>query len=106
MYNHPEVDRIPEGPSTQHLRTLVPKAIDGMVFGTRVLKYWVLGPSGNMIYNGSFNDHILSSPGWLYLLAAGSFGSFESSGPVEPYAIRVHVLHVLGFGPHSMDRLG
>ena len=36
----------PEGPSTQYLRTLVPKAINGMVFGTRVLNYWVLGPSG------------------------------------------------------------
>ena len=35
----------PEGPSTQHLRSLVPKAINSMVFGTRVLKYWVLGPS-------------------------------------------------------------
>ena len=35
----------PEGPSTQHLRTLVPNAIKGMGFGTRVLKYWVLGPS-------------------------------------------------------------
>ena len=37
----------PEGPSTQHLRTLVPKAITGMVFGIRVLKYLVLGPSGS-----------------------------------------------------------
>ena len=36
----------PEGPSTQYLRTLVPKTIALMVFGTRVLKYWVLGPSG------------------------------------------------------------
>ena len=36
----------PEGPSTQYLRTLVPKTIPSMVFGTRVLKYWVLGPSG------------------------------------------------------------
>ena len=35
-----------EGPSTQYLRTLVPKAIEGMVFGIRVLKYCVLGPSG------------------------------------------------------------
>ena len=35
-----------EGPSTQYSRTLVPKASKGMVFGTRVLKYWVLGPSG------------------------------------------------------------
>ena len=36
---------IPEGPSSQYLRTLVPNTIKGMVFGTRVLKYWVLGPS-------------------------------------------------------------
>ena len=36
----------PEGPCTQHLRTLVPNTIKGMVFGTRDLKYWVLGPSG------------------------------------------------------------
>ena len=41
----------PEGPSTQYLRTLVPKSIPAiplMAFGTRVLKYWVLGlgPSG------------------------------------------------------------
>ena len=37
---------IPEGPSTQYVRTLVPKAMKRMVFGTRVLKYWVLGSSG------------------------------------------------------------
>ena len=36
----------PEGPSTQYLKTLIPTAIKGMVFGTRVLKHWVLGPSG------------------------------------------------------------
>ena len=36
----------PEGPSTQYLRTLVPKTIPLMVFGTKGLKYWVLGPSG------------------------------------------------------------
>ena len=36
----------PEGPSTQYLRTLVPNTIQGMAFGTRILKYWVLGPSG------------------------------------------------------------
>ena len=35
-----------ESPSTQYLRTLVPKTIPLVVFGTRVLKYWVLGPSG------------------------------------------------------------
>ena len=32
----------PEGPSTQYLRPLV----QGMDFGTRVLKCWVLGPFG------------------------------------------------------------
>ena len=36
----------PEGPSTQYLRTLVPKAIPLMVFGTRVVEYWVIGPAG------------------------------------------------------------
>ena len=35
----------PEGPSTQYLRTLVPKTIPFMAFGTRILKHWVLGPS-------------------------------------------------------------
>ena len=39
-------DTFPEGPSTQYSRTLVPKTIPLMVFGTRVLKYWVLGASG------------------------------------------------------------
>ena len=39
----------PEGPSTQHIRTLVPKTVKGMVFGTRVLEYWVLGPSGSFL---------------------------------------------------------
>ena len=37
---------IPEGPSTQYLRTMVPNTIKRMAFGTRVLKYWLLGPSG------------------------------------------------------------
>ena len=36
----------PGGPSTQYLRCLVPNTIKNMVFGTTVLKYWVLGPSG------------------------------------------------------------
>ena len=36
----------PEGPSTQCFRTLVPKSIQGMVFGTRRIKSWVLGASG------------------------------------------------------------
>ena len=33
----------PEGPSTQDLRPLVPKTTSLMVFGTRILKDWVLG---------------------------------------------------------------
>ena len=37
---------VAEGPSTQYLRTLIPKTIPLMAFGTRVLKYWVLGPAG------------------------------------------------------------
>ena len=39
---------VPEGPSAQYLRLLVPETILGMVFGTRVLKHWVLGPSGGI----------------------------------------------------------
>ena len=34
----------PEGSSTQYLRFLVQKNIPLVAFGTRVLKYWVLGP--------------------------------------------------------------
>ena len=43
--SHPSTSH-PEGPSTQYLRTLVPKTIPLAVFGTKGLKYWVLGPSG------------------------------------------------------------
>ena len=35
-----------QGPSSQYLRSLVPKTIPLMVLGTRVLEYWVLGPAG------------------------------------------------------------
>ena len=37
----------PEGSSTQYLRSLVPKTIPLMVFGTKGLKYMVLGPFGS-----------------------------------------------------------
>ena len=37
---------IPEDRSTQYLRTLAPKAMKSLVFGTRVLKHWVLDPLG------------------------------------------------------------
>ena len=36
----------PKGPYTAHLRTLVPKTIPGIVFGTSVLKWAVYGPFG------------------------------------------------------------
>ena len=35
----------PKGPYTARLKTLVPKTVPGMVFGTRVLKWAVYGPS-------------------------------------------------------------
>ena len=38
--------RYPEGPSAQYVRTLVPKTIHLIAFGTKLLKYSVLGPSG------------------------------------------------------------
>ena len=41
-----KVVECPEGPSTQYSRAPVPKTSKGMVFGTRDLKCWVLGPSG------------------------------------------------------------
>ena len=41
------------GPGTQSFRTLVPKAMNGVVFGARCLKYWVLGPSGLNYLEGS-----------------------------------------------------
>ena len=36
----------PKGPSTQYLRFPVPKTTHDMALGTRVLKQWVLRPSG------------------------------------------------------------
>ena len=39
-------DTSPAGPSTQYLRSLVPKTILLIVFVTRVLEYRVLEPSG------------------------------------------------------------
>ena len=40
-----EANAYPESPSTQYCRD--PKRITrGVVFGTRVLKYWLLGPLG------------------------------------------------------------
>ena len=39
----------PEGPRTQYLRLLVPKTILLMVFGNRILRYWILGPSAKLL---------------------------------------------------------
>ena len=39
----------PESPSTRYLRLLVPETVLSMVFGTRQLKSWLLGPSGYRI---------------------------------------------------------
>ena len=36
----------PKDPFASHLRTVVPKTIPGIVFGTRVLKWAVYGPFG------------------------------------------------------------
>ena len=35
-----------DGPSSQYSRTRVPNVIQGMVLGTRNLRFWVLGISG------------------------------------------------------------
>ena len=46
LHSTNSVPTSPEGPSTQYLRTLVPKTQKGMVLKTRILEYWLLGPSG------------------------------------------------------------
>ena len=54
-------EAFPEGPSTQHLRTLAPKAI-GMAVGTRDLKYEVLGPSEFVLITPSHPEPKLYGP--------------------------------------------
>ena len=45
---------VPEGPSTQHSRILVPRIIKGKAFGTRVLKYdGYLDPLGIGSFGGN-----------------------------------------------------
>ena len=53
-----------EAPSTQSLRLLVLKTIPLMVFGTRSLTYWVLGPFGatRVLVQGLF-EKAYSHPG-------------------------------------------
>ena len=45
-YLVPLAESDPEGPSSQYFRTLVPKTIPVMVFGTKCLTCWVLGSFG------------------------------------------------------------
>ena len=52
-----------EGPSTQDLSLLVPKTIPSMAFGTKRLKFWVLGPSGiRILQDGVFSNPTLIGP--------------------------------------------
>ena len=54
---HLQRRRGPESPRTQHLRIiLVSKAITGMALESRVLKCWVLGPSGKQELESRFRS--------------------------------------------------
>ena len=83
----------PEGPSTQCLRTPVPNTIKGVVFGTRVLKYWVLAPSGQgrakyfWVAPGRWEAMNLKSPGAISVQKAPLpgpkyMGGCQNYGPV------------------------
>ena len=52
----------PERPSIPYLRLLVPKTIPLMVFGTRVLDFWVLGPSGKKTRHAHDVTRLLCCP--------------------------------------------
>ena len=62
---HP-LDPVPEGPSSQYFKTLVPNNIKGMVFGTRVLKYWVL-----MLFGTRVLKYWLLGPSGCLLIPEG-----------------------------------
>ena len=62
----------PEGPSTQYLRTLVLKTIPLMVFGTRDLKYWVLGPSGGIEPQKELHCRVGLPTSYVYLFGGES----------------------------------
>ena len=68
----------PEGPSTQYLRSLVPKTILLMEFGTRDLEYWVFGPSVRYI----IPCHSRRTLGLRWPLLKGSFHQCRNS--MEP----------------------
>ena len=62
--------QFPKGPCAAHLRTLVPKTIAGMAFGTRVLKWAAMDPLG-LERNTRRDQRILKAP----LLHVTLFGS-------------------------------
>ena len=63
----PPVACCPKGPSSQYLRTLVPKPISLTAFGTRVLKHWPLGPSGLVLTHRS--NAKINYDGILFMLS-------------------------------------
>ena len=73
----------PEGPSNQYSRTLVPKAMNGIVFGTRVLKYWVLGPSG--YWSSQVKQLVLGCPEPQGLRGIGS--SVKNQARTSPHRL-------------------
>ena len=60
---------IPEGPSTQNLRSLVPSTLRSMVLGARNLKYWVLGPRGYGATSSPFGFAKLRTLPWSSSMA-------------------------------------
>ena len=64
--------------------------MQGMVFGTRVLKYWVLGPSGFAFFKGGASARMLSKG----LMAVISCFCVPLAGPREA---SVHVGHCFVF---------
>ena len=78
----------PEGPSTQYSRSLSSKAILLMVFGTRIIKYWVLGPSGKYCSFGSegvgLTGDILQHPNRQVSRSRGGWANTWMSGTWSP----------------------
>ena len=64
--------QLPEVPSTQQLRFLDPNTIPLMAFGTRVLKYWVLGPPGTRSQRPYHHKRLLGLNS--IILGMGPFG--------------------------------
>ena len=98
-YTSPNKD--PEGPSTQYIRTLVPKTIKGMDFGTRILKYWVLGPSGGGSSVGQSQSGTL---GWPPLPACAA-QACDRAPPASTLAHRLAVMHIgCALAPRVLNR--